>query len=170
MTSESPFPLAGLGCLGLVMSAALAAIALPNLPWLMGHTSRDVQAEAQINVGTILRAQQVHYIENGSFSATLEALEAEIGISVEASDYYDYSMKVQPDHTRVIVSAAAKNGSPTSYTGAVYVFDDDSATAVLDSLICKSEPPTLMPPPPPIIIGLTPPALDCVADPGPSLD
>lgn len=145
----------GCGCLSLIVVSILAAIALPGF---LNQANRARESEGKTYVGSILRGQQAHYLENGEFAATLEDLA--LGIDRESS-IYSYRVEVQPDGTSVVITAAAKDEGIRSYVGAAFAIGDDPILAIPETQVCESDSPTPVPPAPPILVDPTTPTIEC---------
>ncbi len=136
--------LAGCGCLGLgtVLLGTIAAIALPFF-----LTKRHVirAPEAKTYIGSLNRANQAYFLENGQFTDNLEALQ--IGIPAETENYrYDLQLLAN-ELPSVIATATPKQNTQSAMTGAVFALpmdnEDDliSTTVICQSLELGSAPP-----------------------------
>lgn len=130
----------GCGCLGLlVLIGILAAIALPSF---LSQADKARQSEAQLNVGSLARAQQAHFLEKNRFANTLAELE--IGIAEESTNYA-YAVVPQADPTAsVYITATPKEDTLRSLSAGVFRSSDPDAIAI--SIICLSDEPDVEPP------------------------
>jgi serine/threonine protein kinase len=93
--------------------AALACIALPSM-FSMVHKAK--QAEARQNIGAMNRAQQAYFLEENTFTNSIEKL----GIGIRAQTVnYDYSIQATPK--AVFNYGVSRKNGVTSYVGAVFV-------------------------------------------------
>ena len=76
----------------MVILGILGAIASPSF---LSQTTRARESEAKVNVGAMLKAQQVHYLEYSSFATNLEDLS--LGISSETK-HYKYRTHLSSNH------------------------------------------------------------------------
>lgn len=128
----------GFGFLGL---GILAAIALPSF---LNQANKAIASEARTYVGAMNRGQQAYYLNNATFSSSIEALG--VDISAETANY-SYAMEVQPDGSSVVITAMPKDEFHYSFTGAVHVVGDDPATATTIAEVCESTTSELPAPP-----------------------
>ncbi|BAZ32895.1 general secretion pathway protein H [Cylindrospermum sp. NIES-4074] len=130
----------GLGCfLPLVGLFQLrAAIALPSL---LNQASKAKQAEAKNYIGTMNRAQQAYFLENGKFASTISELQ--LGIKSETTNY-SYSVNVINPKRSVRLTAKAKNSGIKSYTGAVFVQNAKESFTIAG--VCETNAPSQTPP------------------------
>lgn len=93
--------------------AGLACIALPSM-FSMVHKAK--QAEARQNVGAMNRAQQAYFLEENTFTNSIEKL----GIGIRAQTVnYDYSIQATPK--AVFNYGVSRKNGVKSYVGAVFV-------------------------------------------------
>ena len=105
----------------------------------------DVQAElGQLYLESIVTAQQVEKLVNGSFTSDFEALE--LG-PLSASKAYQFDLIVT-DQKQAIVTATAQQTGLFSYIGAAFSRGTDVPTG-----ICKTNQPSQHPPHPPKLVG-----------------
>lgn len=119
-------------CLALevvIIIGILAAIALPSF---LGQANRARVAEAEQYVGSVNRAQQAYYYNNGVFATTLEELE--VGIP-ETTQSYTYGFTTTNANTEAIFSATPRAGGFPGFAGRVF----RSGNAVL-TVSCEGEP------------------------------
>ena len=83
MRQENSKPANGCGCLVLLMCiGVLTAIALPSF---LSSANKAKQSQAKQYVGSMNRAQQARFAENGTFSTSVENLG--LGIKTETTNY-----------------------------------------------------------------------------------
>ncbi|MEL6246844.1 MAG: type IV pilin-like G/H family protein [Cyanobacteria bacterium J06648_16] len=126
----------GCGC-ALVSTLLLGAISagvlfLPRLLW--GHRHHNASAEGWTYVGTLNRAQQAYYLEQGRFTAEMEALG--VGLNPETENYR-YRTEVLNDFA-VQNSGMAKTDGIYSSTGLVWVITSDVDPPTLGYQLCTS--------------------------------
>lgn len=129
----------GCGCFSLIFLGIIAAIALPSF---LGQANKAKQAEAKLNVGAMLRAQQAYLLEKGKFSPSIEDLN--IGIKPETQNYR-YKIVSQTGNKSVMISAQTKNSTLKSYSGAVFATKQGSTETTFTG-ICETDKPTTTPP------------------------
>jgi len=105
--------------------------------------NRAKQAEAKQFVGMMNRAQQAYYLENEKFALKID----ELGIERKSeSDSYRYQIVPQGNSTQsVMITAQAKNPELRSYTGAVFVVQENNE-ALTVATICETNEPSATPP------------------------
>ncbi|MBF2088404.1 MAG: type IV pilin-like G/H family protein [Synechococcales cyanobacterium K44_A2020_017] len=104
---------------------------------------RIAQRVALLHVDTIIRDQQIYYLERGTFAASMQ----ELLISIPENSYYRYDLAVQnTEPSSVKITATASPDYPLkSYTGAVLeVGTGAEATSV--KVICETRKPSEVPP------------------------
>ena len=135
--SEQGFTLLEL-LVSVVVVGILSAVAVPSF---LSFSMRSRHAEAQVNVGSMLRAQQVHFMWNDEFATTLPALD--LGIS--ASQHYDYRTHSFTNHQTFngdqvdgVIAIAVPLTNVRGYMGKVWV---DTATGIpeLRSVMCEGD-------------------------------
>ena len=87
--------------------------------------------EGEVLIGSINVSQQAYYLENDTFSPSLEALA--IGLESESKRYV-YSISLE-GKDKAIATATAKRDGLRSYTGAVFVLANNTTRSV----ICKTD-------------------------------
>jgi type II secretory pathway pseudopilin PulG len=133
----------GCGCLGLIVAGIISAIALPIL---LSQSTSDMskEAEAKTYLGALLRGQQAHFLENGTFATEINQLE--LGISAE-TEHYVYELVSESDGSRTFVYATPKEPTLSGFAGAVYAVED----APLYSGLCQADERGQIPPEPPAL-------------------
>jgi hypothetical protein len=105
--------------------------------------TRSPESEGEVVIEVMTRAQQAYYLENSKFATKLEDLG--IGIPPE-TDQYRYEILAQSDRAQsVTVTAQAKAGGLTSYTGAVFVRKNNGEEMTV-RVICQTNAPSTSPP------------------------
>ncbi len=151
MRQENSKPANGCGCLGLLMCIGVigAMIALPSF---LNKANKAKQSEAKQYVGSMNRAQQAKFAENGAWATSIPALG--LGIKTETTNY-KYS-------TRATKQAAfnygvSKHKTEKSYVGGVFVVPakEVDANAVKDamttsSILCEADDRSTIEPAEPI--------------------
>ena len=110
----------------------------------------SAQILAKLNIGSINRAQQVSYLEKTAFASTIEELELSLKSETE---HYVYS--INADSSKSLVTATAKSEGMKSYTGAVFIIQEQSETTTV-TVTCEIDAPSKIPPESPKINGSKP--------------
>jgi type II secretory pathway pseudopilin PulG len=118
----------------LLIIASLDAIALPS--FFEQANKAKKQSEAKQYVGSMNRAQQSKYAENGSFVNSIEALG--LGIKTETTNYR-YSMETTKN--TVFNYGVAKDKQIKSFVGGVFFVKFDKVTQVTTtvSILCQEK-------------------------------
>lgn len=95
------------------------------------------QSEAETYVGSMNRAQQAFFLEQGKFSSELD----ELGLGIRSeTDNYSYSVTVStPSH--VVSIAQSKKAALKSYLGVTYLYKTEQGEITTRALVCKSPNP-----------------------------
>ena len=110
-----------------IIMGILGAIAWPSM---LKYTTRTRESEAKLFVGIANRAQQVHYMENSKFAATLP----ELNVGIPSSEKrYDYRVGTV-DGTKAILEADPKGVAELGFLGVVYLSGNN-----LGNVICEGE-------------------------------
>ena len=109
------------------------------------QATKPATAEAKQFIGTINRAQQAYYLENGKFSPTLQQLE--IGIKPETENYrYRILNQGKQTQSKIAVSTAtAKKPELRSYTGVAFI-KKVQGELLTQTAICETDKPSTTPP------------------------
>jgi len=94
----------------IIIIGILAAIALPSF---LNQANRARQSEAKTYIGSMNRAQQAFYLENGSFSADLGALG--LGIASQ-TQFYNYDID-RPDPAPGVPPLVTNQAQPRNNNG-----------------------------------------------------
>lgn len=123
----------------IIIIGILSAIALPSF---LGQAAKARQSEAKLTVGSALKAQNTHYIENQSFTGDWG--EMGIGLQKETPNYkYDLlrpSVKGGEPLNEQIILATPKNKDLRAYIGAVQVVERSNNPTVA-SVLCEAKKP-----------------------------
>lgn len=121
-----------------VMVGILSAIAAPSL---LSFSLRARHAEAQVNVGAILRAQQYYYVTRNEFATTLPSL----ALGISDSEFYQYKTDSFNDHQTlagIVVTGTTAIAIPLKdvrgYMGKVWL-DGSTGTLEMQSVICEGD-------------------------------
>lgn len=106
----------------IIIIGILAAIALPSF---LNQAAKARQSEGSTYVGSLNRAQQAYYVEQGKFAADLKTLNA--GIK-EKTDNFEY--KTVGTNTEATSTADKLQASLKSFKGVVKL-EDQQAKAIL---------------------------------------
>ena len=108
------------------------------VPMVMQQAIASYESEAKSALGSMNRAQQSYYFEQGEFSATVADLKT--GIS-EETDHYHYSI-AQTSADLAIQAAVPKRDDLSSYLGMVYLQpDEEVGDIVFLTALCVSNLP-----------------------------
>lgn len=102
----------------IIIIGILAAIALPSF---LNQAAKARQSEGSTYVGSLNRAQQAFYVENGKFADTLKTLNA--GIK-EKTDNFQYDSK--GGETEAVSTADKLQASLKSFKGVVTLKDQQA--------------------------------------------
>ena len=105
--------------------------------------TRSPESEGEVVIDVMTRAQQAYYIENSKFATKFE----ELGIGIPSeTDQYRYQILAESDRAQsVTVTAQAKAGGLTSYSGAVFVRKNNGEEITV-RVICQTNAPSTSPP------------------------
>ena len=117
-----------------------------------GQAAKAYESEAKTYVGSMTRAQQALYLENGSFSDEIE----ELGLGIFAeTDRYRYNISLSEDDMVVMTAMPLEGEKLSSFTGAVFLVpENDEDYATTKAIVCQSEKPSEKPPATPTISAL----------------
>lgn len=103
----------------IIIIGILSAIALPSF---LNQANKAKQSEAKTYVGSMNRAQQTHYLENGKFASNDEFDKLGLGIATQTQNY-NYAIANDVDKTKVTNQAQLKepNAPLKAYIGGVAV-------------------------------------------------
>ncbi len=111
----------------IIIIGILSAIALPSF---LNQANKAKQSEAKTYVGSMNRAQQAYYLENGRFTIT----NAELGLGIQATTpNYSYSITqvantVASNGSVATNKATARGAALKGYAGVVALADVASTT------------------------------------------
>lgn len=141
------FPLAILRILlGIILLVIVAAIAIPDLA-SCGNKAR--QSEGKQYVGSMNRAQQAKYADNGAFSNSITALG--LGIKSETTNY-NYSIGATKN--AAFSYGVARSNNLLSHVGAVFLVPSSAGVKnemTTVSILCQVNSPGKTQPPNPIL-------------------
>ncbi|EDX87479.1 Prokaryotic N-terminal methylation motif domain protein [Synechococcus sp. PCC 7335] len=120
----------------IIIIGILSAIALPSF---LNQGNRARQSEAQTYVGSMNRAQQTFYLENGEFTGTMDDLG--LGIPEETENYSysaDAATATSAADQRVTNIAEARELALRGYAGGVGLEEvGDNFTSL--SIVCEAD-------------------------------
>ena len=106
-------------------------------------------AEAASSLGSIMRSQQVYFLEEQQFTDNVQTLA--VGIPPE-TDNYIYAIDLQNPQVAVM-TATAKSPEQRSFTGAVYIIQEaQSGNVTMQTEMCVGDAPGQTPPAPPELV------------------
>ncbi|MEL6553866.1 MAG: type IV pilin-like G/H family protein [Cyanobacteria bacterium J06621_11] len=116
----------------IIIIGILSAIALPSF---LNQANKAKQSEARTYVGSINRAQQAYYMENGSMATDERVAQLGLGIRTQTENY-EYSIvdgyEVNDNVEASVALASPRVGTLKLYAGgvktAIIGTDDDAAT------------------------------------------
>lgn len=131
--------------IGIAATASITALNNQNLSFAastkqLGPIFRARQDEAKSTIGSINRAQQAYYLEQGRFTSQF----GQLGIGVPSeTNFYSYKI-ARAEPKRTIATAAAKQTGLRSYAGVVYVLSNNTTiTAICETNSASRTPPAL---------------------------
>jgi len=130
----------------------LAAIALPSVT--CGSSSKAKQSESKQYVGSMNRAQQAKYAEDGAFSNAVNALG--LGIKTQTTNYNYSTISTK---NAAFSYGVARSNNLTSYIGAVFLVPVSQAAnkeKTTVSIMCIANSPGKTQPPDPILLNGNP--------------
>ena len=110
----------------IVIIGILSAIALPSF---LGQANKAREAEAKQTLSSLLKAQQIHYLENGEFTTKWGQLE--LGLKKNTANY---GYELWEHKSGVGATATGKKPELHSYLGAIAVSGGEFSTA-----LCKAD-------------------------------
>lgn len=133
--SESGFTLTEL-IVSVVIIGILSAIALPSF---LNQTNRAREAEGISTVGTLNRAQQAFYLQNGRFATSLDELNA--GIPQQSNNYTFSTTSTAEGVTSSATSIASllPGSSLRGFVGLVQLEVGPNGEASSTAIICQSQ-------------------------------
>lgn len=108
----------------IIIIGILSAIALPSF---LNQAAKARASEARTNVGAMNRAQQAFYLENQTFTATIN----ELGVGIKDTDNYTYAAAGSSLASAVTNTAKAGNDDLKGYAGGVFRNADVTTTSIL---------------------------------------
>ena len=106
-------------------------------------------AEAASSLGSIMRSQQVYFLEEEQFADNVQALQ--VGIS-PGTENYVYAVDLQNPQVAVM-TATAKAPEQRSFTGAVYLIQEaQSGNITMQTKMCVGDAPGQTPPATPELV------------------
>jgi prepilin-type N-terminal cleavage/methylation domain-containing protein len=122
----------------IVIVGILSAVALPSF---LNLSLRSRHAEAQVNVGSMLRAQQSHYTWKNEFTTNLD----ELGLGIADTPYYRYQLNRFNGHQTLagttvdgVTSVAIPTSNVRGYMGKTWL-DADTGVLEVKSVMCEGE-------------------------------
>ncbi|MBP5974676.1 prepilin-type N-terminal cleavage/methylation domain-containing protein [Brasilonema sp. CT11] len=116
----------------IIIISILSAIALPSF---LSQANKAKQSEAKTYVGSMNRAQQAYYLENGRFADI-----SELGIGIKSkTENYEYRSTPSTDNQVVVNNGISQKDSLKSYAGVVILSKQNSSTqADVLAILCES--------------------------------
>ena len=107
------------------------------------QATRAKQSEGKTYIGAMNRAQQAYYLENNKFGTTI----AQLGIGIKPeTESFNYQILPQGNGTQNVMNTAkAKLPKLHSYTGAVFVIENNGEN-ITRAAICETDKPSSTPP------------------------
>ncbi len=138
--SASFLPTTGCGCLVLLMCILLASVigVLVFSSFFLCGANKAKQSEAKQYVGSMNRAQQAQFAENGSFSTSVAALG--LGIKTETANY---KYLLRSTKQTAFNYAVSKQKTEKSYIGAVLLVpaypNAPKDAMTISSILCEAD-------------------------------
>ncbi|MEH2038356.1 type IV pilin-like G/H family protein [Nostoc sp.] len=111
---------------------------------------QSAQLLSKIKIASINRSQQATYLEKAAFTNTIE----ELGLDLK-SETENYSYNLTADSSNSLVTATAKIDELKSYTGAVFVVQENGETTTV-AVTCETNAASKTPPQSPQLNGSQP--------------
>ncbi|MEH2295524.1 type IV pilin-like G/H family protein [Nostoc sp.] len=108
---------------------------------------QTAMSASEINIVSINHSQQANYLEKKAFINTIE----ELGLDLK-SENKDYFYNLTADSSNSVVTATAKIDELKSYTGAVFLVQENGETTTV-AVICETNAPSKTPPQSPQLNG-----------------
>ncbi len=119
----------------IIIIGILSAIALPSF---LSQASKARQSEAKNNIGAVNRAQQAHYLENQTFTATI----GDLGIGVANTDNYGYTAAAVTNlETGVANLAKSDKADLKEYAGGVF---KNATAGTTETILCEGNTATVV--------------------------
>lgn len=120
------------------------------------------QSEGKTYIGTMNRAHQAYFLENNKFATTIEELQ--IGIKSETENYI-YKIVPESNQSKSVMNVAqAKREGLKSYTGLVYVTEDNNGEKITNVKLCETNQALSKPPKMPTIPNKSSEKIKCPSD------
>jgi type IV pilus assembly protein PilA len=122
----------------IIIIGILAAIALPSF---LNQSNKAKQSEARSYVGTLVRSQQAHYLENSEFGSSVVSIGAPV--SDETTNYkYEMSDITSGAKAQVIVHGESQKDALKSYVGGVFLgIVTQTSEATTTAVVCEKITP-----------------------------
>ncbi|MEG5081225.1 type IV pilin-like G/H family protein [Microcoleus sp. AT8-B4] len=108
----------GCGCLVLVIFVGI--IVATALPDLLHRGNRSPLSEAKQSVSSLTKSQQVHFLEKGAFTNSIDALKA-VSVSIK-TETANYKYSIRATEKVAFTYGVSKQKEFKSYVGGVFVF------------------------------------------------
>lgn len=121
----------------IIIIGILSAIALPSF---LGQAAKARQSEAKLTVGSGLKAQNVYYLENQTFTGDWG--EMGLGLYKETPNYRYDLLRTEPKGqlNEQVILATPRNKDLRAYVGAVQVVERSNNPTVA-SVLCEAKKP-----------------------------
>ena len=94
----------------------------------------DFQARAGLNIASLNRAQQAHYLELGKFAVKIQ----DLGIDPSRINSADYLYSLSLGRTSTLQYAIARRRNLKSYVGRVAVIRHSNGEATTTAIVCEN--------------------------------
>ncbi|MGK7929289.1 MAG: type IV pilin-like G/H family protein [Spirulina sp.] len=125
----------------LVVVIIIGILASISYPSMLGQVNKAKQAEAKLNIGAIVRGQQIYYLEQGSFATDLPSLA--MGIRMETKRYR-YDMATKDNGQSIVNGALPKDSSLRAYLGFAGIGFSAQGEIMIVTAICESNKPMVL--------------------------
>jgi len=122
----------------IIIIGILSAIALPSF---LNQANKAKQSEGKTYVGSMNRAQQTYYLENGAFAGSADFDKLGLGIAEETTNY-KYAIASDTDKTKVTNQAQLKDPKAPlkAYIGGVAVAQvSQTGEATTLAILCEAK-------------------------------
>lgn len=123
----------------IIIIGILAAIALPSF---LNQANKAKQSEAKSYVGTLVRSQQAHYLENSKFGTSIVEIGSPITSQTENYKYAMTATNTGATNEQVIVNGESLKAALKPYVGGVFLGQvTQTSEATTTAIVCENNAP-----------------------------